>query len=205
MSLTKTQLIRYRMDLLNLPSSVDPATFSPAVRSGRFDILYPEEFDFAFLDIANALAKICRYTGQGSEFFSVAEHCVLLSKRVPQEYAFEALMHDATESVLGDVSAPLKALLPSYHLIEGWSDVVVRKKYGLPTTMSPIVKQFDNDRVDEMNALFGDGDRVQQAASANISFLKWRDAYSAFVSRALELKHLGLVPNCAIPLLPALT
>lgn len=72
-------------------------------------------------DIATALSNLCRYAGHTEQFYSVAEHSVLVAEvalgRLPREadhetrrlYTFCALMHDAHEAYLGDVVGPLKA------------------------------------------------------------------------------------------------
>lgn len=59
-------------------------------------------------DIAHALSMLCRYGGHSSEFYSVAEHCVLMSYAVSPEHALAALLHDATEAYLVDVPRPIK-------------------------------------------------------------------------------------------------
>lgn len=87
-------------------------------------------------DIAVSLSNICRFAGHLSHFYSVAQHAVLCSQLVPQEFAFEALMHDATEAYCQDIPAPLKRLLPDYKRMEEKIDAVIREKYGLPPVMS---------------------------------------------------------------------
>ncbi len=67
--------------------------------------------DIVINDIAVSLSNICRFAGHLSHFYSVAQHAVLCSQLVPQEFAFEALMHDATEAYCQDIPAPLKRLL----------------------------------------------------------------------------------------------
>ncbi|MCL3991911.1 5'-deoxynucleotidase, partial [Escherichia coli] len=58
-------------------------------------------------------------------------------------FAFEALMHDATEAYCQDIPAPLKRLLPDYKRMEEKIDAVIREKYGLPQAMSTPVKYAD--------------------------------------------------------------
>lgn len=47
--------------------------------------------DIDINDIAVSLSNICRFAGHLSHFYSVAQHAVLCSQLVPQEFAFEAL------------------------------------------------------------------------------------------------------------------
>ncbi|CAR20947.1 conserved hypothetical protein; CPS-53 (KpLE1) prophage [Escherichia coli IAI39] len=99
--------------------------------------------DIVINDIAVSLSNICRFAGHLSHFYSVAQHAVLCSKLVPEEFAFEALMHDATEAYCQDIPAPLKRLLPDYKQMEEKIDAVIREKYGLPPVMSTPVKYAD--------------------------------------------------------------
>ncbi|ROR14946.1 HD family hydrolase [Erwinia sp. JUb26] len=94
-------------------------------------------------DIAGALSNLCRFTGHVQDFYSVAQHSVYVSRLVPPEMALEALLHDAAEAYCGDVSSPLKALLPEYQGIENLIDMTIRFKFELPAVMSAQVKRAD--------------------------------------------------------------
>lgn len=94
-------------------------------------------------DIAHALSNICRFTGHCKEFYSVAQHCVIASHNVPKEYALDALMHDAVEAYLGDVSSPLKQFLPEYKRIEKELYADIAASFGFNERTPDVVKHID--------------------------------------------------------------
>ena len=108
-----------------------------------FDLAEPEACAFQVSDIAHALGNICRFTGHTERFYSVAEHSVICSHMVPPEDAMAALMHDASEAFIGDVSSPLKKLLPDYKAIERRVEEHVFSTLGLPYPFPPSVKKAD--------------------------------------------------------------
>ena len=107
----------------------------------------PKPEDIRIADIAHALSMICRYGGHTRWFYSVAEHSVLVSRMVPQEYALEALLHDGAEAYVGDMTIPMKShpLMAEFKRIEQLNDLAMRIRFGLPHVESPIVKQADTD------------------------------------------------------------
>ena len=95
-------------------------------------------------DIANGLSKICRFGGQVTHYYSVAQHSVLvcyMMKEGEGDYALEALLHDASETYLGDVIKPLKVILGNnYKWLENRFENVIAKKYDL--LQSPDVEKL---------------------------------------------------------------
>lgn len=78
----------------------------------EFDFLNPDPEIITLENIAEGLSKAARYGGQTpGVFYSVAEHSVLCSYRVPEHCALQALMHDAAEAYTGDFANPLKRMI----------------------------------------------------------------------------------------------
>lgn len=111
----------------------------------QFYPMDPRAEEIEPVDIAHALSLICRYGGHVKRFYSVAEHCVLMSEEVPAEHALWALLHDATEAYVGDMVRPLKRQLPDYCAAEDRVMVSVAERFGLASAeMPPEVKDADN-------------------------------------------------------------
>ena len=113
----------------------------------RFHILEPQQEDICIEDIAHALSLQCRFTGHTKFHYSVAQHAYYASIIVPPEFAFEALMHDASEAYIGDMSRPLKHFTTAgaeYLKVEANIEAAIACKFGLPLVMSAAVKKADN-------------------------------------------------------------
>lgn len=112
--------------------------------SGRFyDLLLPQDYDYDIEEIAHALSNLCRYTGHVNRFYSVAEHSVLVSRIVPVDFALCGLLHDASEAFLGDVSSPLKKLLPDYKRIEENVEKSIARYFGIPFPFPKEIHEAD--------------------------------------------------------------
>jgi len=142
----------------------------------RFDLLVPETEMVDINDIAHAESMQCRFTGHPKFFYSVAEHSFNVStlvenycRRVGMGAAdgahagLEALLHDAAEAYVGDMSRPMKMLLRAslreaphgwelehfkssfYDRIElGVQRVVMKKFFGVPEFRNyPLIKKAD--------------------------------------------------------------
>lgn len=80
---------------------------------------FPTHADYEIERIAHSLAQINRFNGHASRPYSVAEHSLLVLAIAKTELQLDAngqmaaLMHDAHEAFVGDVTSPMKGLLGS--------------------------------------------------------------------------------------------
>lgn len=75
------------------------------------DLENPVADGMPITDIARALAYQPRWAGATRQFYSVAEHSVMVSRLVPPPYALDGLMHDCDEAISGDIASCVKILL----------------------------------------------------------------------------------------------
>jgi uncharacterized protein len=108
-----------------------------------------EPQDICAQDIAQHLAKICRFTGASRIHWSVAEHSMLvadiLTAKHPHDYQLQlcGLLHDAPEAYLQDLATPVKSELLAYHALERAAWWAVTEHFGLPLQMPAEVKHAD--------------------------------------------------------------
>lgn len=92
-------------------------------------------------EIAHALAQINRFTGHCTRPYSVAEHSLLVAQIAANEGAspaaqLAALLHDAHEAYVGDVSSPAKwAVGMQWEVFEHAQAVGVHAALGVRTAM----------------------------------------------------------------------
>jgi 5'-deoxynucleotidase YfbR-like HD superfamily hydrolase len=124
----------------------------------RLDLLNPSPLDVEIEDIAHGLARVARWNGQtrGDHAFSVAQHCVLVERlagemkpRLAQEARLMALLHDASEYVVGDLISPFKAAVGlDYKAFETRLLGAIHIRFGLPPATSKdlaaLIKKADH-------------------------------------------------------------
>lgn len=108
-----------------------------------FDLLNPRVEDIDIESIAHGLSQIVRWTGQCKEPLTVAQHCCLCCDMAEDEIKLATLLHDASESCVGDLNFPIKSILPEYKEVENRVDKVLCEKFDLPYPHSPIIKEID--------------------------------------------------------------
>jgi len=116
----------------------------------RLDLLDPSPMDIEIEDIAHGLARVARWNGQtvGENAFSVAQHSVVVEEIVAHlkpdiepRWRLAALLHDASEYVIGDMISPFKAALGvDYRTFESRLEDAIHVRFGLPAQTPATVK-----------------------------------------------------------------
>ncbi len=117
----------------------------------RLDLLDPSPLDVELSDIAHGLARVARWNGQtsGDYSFSVAQHSVLVleifksqNKKSDENSKLYALLHDASEYVMGDIISPFKvAMGGNYKSLENTLLNAIHLRFSLPSTPSTKIKK----------------------------------------------------------------
>lgn len=74
---------------------------------------------------------------------SVAEHSVKMSRMVSRGHALQALMHDAAEAYIGDISRPMKKLCPSIKAVHDTIFHAICDRYNICSELYDDVKVAD--------------------------------------------------------------
>lgn len=180
---------------------------------GFFWPLDPRAEEVSIVDVARGLANECRWGGQtsaelpaGVQFYSVAEHSVIVSRFVehlcPQyslalAWARQALLHDAAEAYVGDVIRPLKVLpeFAAYRKIESEIQRCVFWRFDVwpSRESSRLIREIDNRICTDERARMIAGDRADTmlpplaALGCDIQMLSPALAERAFMQRYREL------------------
>jgi uncharacterized protein len=116
-------------------------------------------------DIANSLARQCRFGGHCLRFYSVAEHCVFICDAASSDNKLAGLMHDASEAYLMDIPRPIKPLLRGYHSLELALMNVIAEKYKFPWPAP--------DEIKELDAAIITDERQQNMAAMDVDNKRW--------------------------------
>ncbi len=108
----------------------------------RLDLLDPTPVDIEIEDIAHGLSFLARWNGQtvGEYSYSVAEHSLLVEKIFSNfekyqnpKWSLAALLHDASEYVIGDMISPVKNSIGNEYVeLEKKLMNSINLRFGLP-------------------------------------------------------------------------
>lgn len=118
----------------------------------RLNLIDPSPMDIEIEDIAHGLARVARWNGQtlGEHAFSVAQHSVVVEEicahihpDLEPKWRLAALLHDASEYVIGDMISPFKAALGmDYKVFEERLEAAIHIRFGLPAKAPQAIKKL---------------------------------------------------------------
>ena len=145
------------------PKPQAPRAWQRMLSGRRLDLLDPSPFDIEIEDIAHGLARVARWNGQtiGEHAFSVAQHsCVVeeiaahIQPGLDPKWRLAALLHDASEYVIGDMISPFKSALGmNYKAFEARLEHAIHVRFGLPPK-SPVAIKTLIKKADRACAFF---------------------------------------------------
>jgi hypothetical protein len=152
---------------------------------------------YSILDVAHHLSNLARFNGATRVHLPVAQHSVWASYVCKPEVAYEFLMHDAHEAYVGDVTSPLKSILPDYREVEnrvhGWCAEAFGYTYPTPL----LVKRMDQlAYLTEARDFMPDYEE-DDTLLPKLKAMSPHEAFTAFVRRYLELTGRVLDSNHA--------
>jgi 5'-deoxynucleotidase YfbR-like HD superfamily hydrolase len=129
-----------------------PRAWQRMLSGRRLDLLDPSPMDIEIEDIAHGLARVARWNGQtlGEHGFSVAQHSLVVEEiaahiqpDMEPRWRLAALLHDASEYVIGDMISPFKAALGvSYKDFEERLEHAIHARFGLPARVPVPIKKL---------------------------------------------------------------
>lgn len=200
-------------------AALDLSLAEISTASGRHvSLLKPDPASINVRDIASHLAKLCRFSGATSVFYSVAQHSEIVSTMMadhgPEGRAY-GLFHDAHEAYLGDITRPVRHLLAvtaglgmPWHPLEdtiGRLDAAIHAAVGLswppPAPIRAALRHADDRALaTELRDLMPDGTDVSHLPvpwRSAVKPLPWVKAEERFLERYRELSVLLCLPGLA--------
>ena len=114
------------------------------VTGNRINLRDPLPNSISITDITHALSHIPRFGAHTWQFYSVAQHSLLVASLAPEAIKLEALLHDASEAYLGDVIKPLKILIGrEYQVLEDTFMLAIIRRFNLNPEYLDLVKPYD--------------------------------------------------------------
>ena len=164
----------------------------------KFFLLKPRLKDVDIRDIAHGLALQCRWTGQTKWHYSIAQHSYYCSFLGPDKEALDRLLHDSSESYMGDMNRPLKHFTEAgvaYRRQEAVLQHLICRRFGLSLIEPPSVHVADQqmlyaERNQLMRLKFREAEKwLPNETAAAVKIAKWtpEKAERMFLKRFREL------------------
>jgi len=179
----------------------DDGGYIRMINGSKFYPRHPERLVPDVEEIAHHLAQVNRYNGALRRPYSVGQHCLLV-EQVMREHHPEcspmdrlgALMHDAEEAYLNDMTSPVKSISHEYKELGRRVRRIIFYKLGIDHPI-PLVKEIDTQlRFDEMWQLapWGHLEVDGPHYGVHIGDMKWQAVREHFLNQyQLLIEEIG--------------
>ena len=97
------------------------------------NLLDVQASDLNIEDIATGLYHTNRFNGQTERPYNVLSHSMCAAEMAPDDKKLEALLHDASEAYIGDMTTPVKELFPEFVVYEDKLLAMIMEKFNTST------------------------------------------------------------------------
>lgn len=168
----------------------------------RFSPTNPITEAIVIEDIAHPLSMQCRFSGHVKQFYSVAQHSVLVSYICDKADALWGLLHDGSEAYLVDIPRPIKrsGKFDNYLEFEDIMQGAICNRFNLPKDMPASVKVADDlllatEARDLMSPLHPEWTNMVEPLPFKIVPLPPAEAKALFLARFAELTGIIVVED----------
>jgi len=164
----------------------------------KFDVLDPQPDMICIEDIAHAGSQMNRFTGHCRFPYPVTQHSRIGSYIIAPEFALDFLLHDASESYIGDMNRPMKHFSiagDEYRKVEARIQGVICDVFGISRVEPAEVKRIDNMMLyaEKAQLMFGVTwghklSETQEAADVKIFETSFYDNKRMFLERFYQLQ-----------------
>jgi 5'-deoxynucleotidase YfbR-like HD superfamily hydrolase len=164
----------------------------------KFDVLDPQPDMVCIEDIAHAGSQMNRFTGHCRFPYPVTQHSRLGSYIIDPEFALDFLLHDASESYIGDMNRPMKHFSiagDEYRKVEARIQGVICDVFGIIRVEPAQVKRVDNMMLyaEKAQLMFGvtwghKWSETEEAADIKIVETSFYDNKRMFLERFYQLQ-----------------
>jgi uncharacterized protein len=161
--------------------------------------LYPLAPDAAQIDIediAHGLANQPCFNGQTSDFYSLAQHSLLVASLVPLPLRRAALLHDAAAAYFGGMTQSVRRLLPELAIIEKRVMAAIGEKFAISGFDAPAIKRAHlvaqaTEKRDVCPHMLGLAEPQDCSAPIprRIKLISREEAREQFMEQFIELEH----------------
>lgn len=172
------------------------------------DLTKPDATGLPAEDVARALAYQPRWCGATKQFYSVAEHSVMVSHLVPEPLGYHALWHDAIEFIQGDWPSPLKVYLGRDEINRKLEPIehALACRFGFERHLEEVKKAdlvaMATELRDLLPGAWMDWGHLPPPAPQTLLPVGPEQAFVLFMERYHALKHWALPPKSPVPKRP---